>query len=56
MLTWLTWSVSGDDAGDFIISSDGVLRFNTAPDYDTDNVYMVTVDADDGTYDGLAVT
>ena len=33
------WSVSGADAGDFSISSAGVLTFNTAPDYGTDNVY-----------------
>ncbi len=46
-----TWSVSGDDASDFSISSAGVLTFNTAPDYGTDNVYEVTVEADDGTYD-----
>ncbi len=51
-----TWSVSGDDAGDFSISSAGVLTFNTAPDFENpadtngDNVYMVTIMADDGTY------
>ncbi len=50
------WSVSGDDAGDFSISSAGVLTFNTAPDFENpadtngDNVYMVTIMADDGTY------
>ncbi|MCY4581237.1 MAG: cadherin domain-containing protein [Chloroflexi bacterium] len=48
-----TWSLSGDDAGDFRISSAGVLTFRTAPDYeapadaDTDNVYEVTVTAND---------
>ena len=51
----LTWSLSGDDAGDFNISSSGELTFASVPDYenpadaDTDNVYMVTVEADDGT-------
>ena len=51
------WSLSGDDAGDFTISSAGVLTFTITPDYEspadaeTDNVYMVTVEADDGTYE-----
>jgi serralysin len=49
------WSVSGADAGGFSISTAGVLTFNSPPDYeapadaDTNNVYMVTVNADDGT-------
>ena len=49
------WSLEGDDAGDFRISSAGVLTFRTTPNYetpadaDTDNVYMVTVKANDGT-------
>ena len=44
----ISWSLSGDDADDFNISS-GELTFNTSPDYeepadaDTNNVYMVTV-------------
>ena len=48
------WSVSGDDAGVFDISA-GVLTFRNSPDYeapadaDTNNVYMVTVKASDGT-------
>ena len=51
-----TWSLSGDDAGDFNITAGGELRFNASPDYeaprdaDTNNVYMITVKADDGTY------
>ena len=51
-----TWSLSGDDAGDFRISSGGVLTFGSDPDYenpadmDMDNVYMVTIMAADGTY------
>ena len=51
-----TWSLSGDDAGNFEISSSGELSFRSAPDFenpaddDTDNVYQVTVEADDGTY------
>ena len=51
-----TWSLSGDDARDFMIgTSDGVLRFRSAPDYempadaDMDNMYMVTVKAYDRT-------
>ncbi len=58
-----TWSLSGADAGDFDISSSGMLTFMSSPDYETpadadgDNVYMVTVEADDGTYmDSHAVT
>ena len=49
-----TWSLSGDDAGDFTIEG-GVLAFAAAPDFespadaDTDNVYQVTVEAGDGT-------
>ena len=49
------WSLGGDDAGQFSIT-DGMLMFMTAPDYEMpmdmggDNMYMVTVMADDGTY------
>ena len=49
------WSLSGYDAGDFSISTAGVLTFRNSPDYENpvdmngDNVYMVTVNADDGT-------
>ena len=48
-----TWSLGGDDAGDFNIAG-GVLTFRSAPDYETpadadgDNTYLVTVMADDG--------
>ena len=51
------WSLSGDDAGLFDISG-GVLTFNSSPDFESpadmggDNMYMVTVEADDGTYMG----
>ena len=45
-----TWSLGGDDAGAFSISSaGGVLSFGSAPDYENptdtgmDNVYMVTI-------------
>ena len=51
-----TWKLEGDDAGDFDISSSGVLTFRASPNYetpadaDTDNAYEVTVVASDGTY------
>ena len=51
------WTLGGADEGDFNIDvSTGVLTFASAPDYenpadtDGDNTYMVTVEADDGTY------
>ena len=50
-----TWSRSGADARDFTFTG-GVLAFSSEPDFenpadeDGDNVYMVTVEADDGTY------
>ena len=52
----ITWSLSGDDGGDFSIGSAGELAFTAPPDYenpadaDADNVYRVTVEASDGTY------
>ena len=52
-----TWTLEGDDAGEFRISNAGVLTFRISPDYENpadmgmDNIYMVTVKADDGTYD-----
>ena len=50
-----SWSLSGDDAEDFGISSDGMLTFNNTPDYEMpedaggNNLYDVTVKATDGT-------
>ena len=50
-----SWTLEGDDRGDFRISSSGVLSFVSATDYenpmdaDMDNVYMVTIMADDRT-------
>ena len=50
-----TWSLTGADMGDFMISSTGVLTFSAAPNYEApadanaDNTYMVTVEANDGT-------
>ena len=58
-----TWSLSGADAGDLSISSAGVLTFMAPPNYEspadanTDNTYMVMVNANDGTNDAMkAVT
>ncbi len=58
-----TWTLSGDDAAGFEISTGGVLTFGSPPDYenpadaDQDNVYEVTVKASDGTNeDTLDVT
>ena len=56
--TNLTWSLAGDDAGDFHISNTGVLTFAVTPNFeaaadeDTNNVYLVTVEASDGTVKG----
>ena len=50
------WLLSGDDAGDFRISrATGVLTLRATPNFeaptdaDMDNVYSVTVTANDGT-------
>ena len=54
-----TWSLSGADAGDLSISSAGVLTFMDSPNYEspadanTDNIYMVMVNANDGTNDAM---
>ena len=60
----VTWTVSGDDSDDFSISAAGALSFKSPPNYeepadaDTNNTYLVTVEASDGTSDKvtLAVT
>ena len=60
----ITWSLSGlrHDAEDFVING-GVLTFGATPNFEdaadanTDNVYLVTVEASDGSVKGtLAVT
>ena len=49
--TAIKWSLSGDDATDFSISENGVLTFKNSPNFEspadanTDNRYMVTVEA-----------
>ena len=51
----ITWTLSGDDRGDFLISSTGELTFKNTPDFETpvdkdrNNIYLVTLTADDGT-------
>jgi len=45
-----SFSVSGDDAATVAISSDGVLSFTTAPDYETKTSYSLTVSVSDGAY------
>ena len=59
----VTWSLTGDDAEDFSVNTDGALTFKMAPDFENpadagrDNVYNVTVSASDGSLSGtLAVT
>ena len=57
------WSMSGTDAGDFVINDQGELRFMNVPDYERpadsgrDNVYSFSVRASDGSlYGYLPVT
>ena len=56
-VTIFTWSLSGDDAEDFVIN-EGVLTFGATPNFEdaadanTDNVYLVTVEASDGAVKG----
>ena len=59
----ITWSLTGDDAGDFSISNTGELTFRASPDHEApadtgaNNIYEVTVQASDGTHTGsLPVT
>jgi len=61
--TTFTWSLAGNDAGDFAISSSGVLTFDPAPNFEVptdtggDNTYNVTVRAtDDSATEAAAMT
>ena len=54
-----TWSLEGDDRGDFMIEGSGMsimLKFRNLPNFEApadanrDNRYMVTIKATDGTY------
>ena len=57
----ISWDISGTDSGAFSISEEGVLTFNSPPDYesstdsDGDNVYEVTVEVSDVDVDGNTV-
>ncbi len=53
----VAWTLPEDDAGDFSISN-GVLTFNTPPDYEAKSVYSVTVTATDpsNASDSITVT
>ena len=54
----MSWSLRGDDAGDFLVGETGILTFASPPDFDSpagsgidSNQYLVTVVVtDDGTY------
>ena len=54
----VTWSdLSGNDAGDFELSNNGVLTFKVSPDYEMKHEYEVTLNAFDGRFTGsLTVT
>ena len=53
-----TWSLAGNDAGAFTISERGALTFDPAPDFEAradrsrDNIYEVTIQANDGSKTG----
>ena len=56
----ITWSISGSDAALFAITSAGALSFISAPDYeapqdsDSDNAYIISVSASDGSLSSSA--
>ena len=45
----LTYSISGTDSSSLSVDADGVITFNTAPDYETKNAYSITYNVNDGT-------
>ncbi|KZD20585.1 DUF5801 repeats-in-toxin domain-containing protein [Tardiphaga robiniae] len=55
--TTLTYSLTGDDAGKFDVSSTGAVTFKVSPDFEaptdtgTNNTYDIIVHANDGTLD-----
>ena len=56
--TAIRWSLAGTDAADFSITG-GVLRFKSAPNYEADSTYNITVqasDSDEATTPLMAVT
>jgi len=46
----LTYRLTGNDASSFQISSLGVIRFKSAPDYESKTSYSVSVEVSDGSY------
>ena len=56
----LTYSLSGDDSSLLSVSNQGVVTFNTAPDFenpsdaDTNNVYKITANVSDGSLSASA--
>ena len=59
----VTWTLSGDDMDDLSINSDGELTFDMVPDFENpmdsamNNIYTITVEAEQGTnYDSVFVT
>ena len=55
----ISWRLYGPDKGDFSIISSGALRFKSSPDFENpadsnrDNVYVVTIEASDGSSTGV---
>ena len=51
----LSYSLSGDDFSAFTISAEGIVTFNSVPDYDSaadadgNNIYAITIEVSDGT-------
>ena len=51
----LSYSLSGDDFSAFTISAEGIVTFNSSPDYDSaadadgNNIYAITIEVSDGT-------
>ena len=46
----LTYSLTGQDATSFSVSTDGIVTFKVAPDYETKTSYDITVNVNDGIY------
>ena len=46
--TTITYGISGVDVSSLSISSDGVLTFNSAPNFESKNTYSITASAGDG--------
>jgi hypothetical protein len=45
----LTYSISGTDSSSLSVDANGVITFNTAPDYETKNAYSISYNVNDGT-------